>query len=167
MRRGRRDPEGLSVGDTVDCWRVEALEPGRRLRLAVEIELPCRAWLEFEVTPDGSGALSGRRPSSMRSAFPGLLSWYRVYPMHQIAFAGNALARVPARARAPRASRFTMYGASCAQSPRVPWSKPMPAEPRVHLLHEPHHVDRPLAGHVDRHDGQRHRWLQSRLRLLT
>ena len=29
LRRGRRDPQDLRVGDTVDFWRVERLEKGR------------------------------------------------------------------------------------------------------------------------------------------
>lgn len=56
MRRSRRDPEWLRVGDTLDWWRVEAFEPDRRLRLAAEMKLPGRAWLEFEVEGDASGS---------------------------------------------------------------------------------------------------------------
>ncbi|MDH3719858.1 MAG: SDR family oxidoreductase, partial [Planctomycetota bacterium] len=52
-RRGRRDPESLRAGDTLDFWRVEQYEPNRLLRLAAEMKLPGRAWLEFEVTPTG------------------------------------------------------------------------------------------------------------------
>jgi hypothetical protein len=57
MRRGRRDPDAPAVGDTLDFWRVEAYEPGRRLRLAAEMKVPGRAWLEFEVVPTGGGAV--------------------------------------------------------------------------------------------------------------
>ena len=57
LRRGRRDPDSLCVGDTVDFWRVEAIEPDRRLRLAAEMKLPGRAWLEFEVTRDATGSI--------------------------------------------------------------------------------------------------------------
>jgi uncharacterized protein YbjT (DUF2867 family) len=39
MRRGRRDPENLSVGDAVDFWRVEAYQENRLLRLAAEMKL--------------------------------------------------------------------------------------------------------------------------------
>jgi hypothetical protein len=53
MRRGRRDPDALQVGDTIDCWRVEAYAPNRLLRLAAEMRLPGRAWLEFAITGDG------------------------------------------------------------------------------------------------------------------
>ena len=43
MRRGRRDPNAPAVGDTLDFWRIEAYEPGRRLRLAAEMKMPGRA----------------------------------------------------------------------------------------------------------------------------
>ena len=60
MRRGRRDPDTPAVGDALDFWRVEVYEPGRRLRLAAEMKVPGRAWLDFEVVPDDHGALVGR-----------------------------------------------------------------------------------------------------------
>jgi len=47
MRRGRRDPEHLLPGDTIDCWRVEAVPAGRLLRLSPEMRLPGRAWLSI------------------------------------------------------------------------------------------------------------------------
>jgi hypothetical protein len=47
----------LTIGDTLDCWRVEAFEPERRLRLAAEMKMPGRTWLEFEVTEDGNGSI--------------------------------------------------------------------------------------------------------------
>ena len=48
--RGRRHPEQLHPGDSLDFWRVEAVEPNRLLRLHAEMRLPGRAWLQFEVT---------------------------------------------------------------------------------------------------------------------
>src|SRR5205085_4346519 len=56
-RRARRHPDDLCVGDALDWWRVETYEPNRLLRLAAEMKVPGRAWLEFEVTPDGDGAI--------------------------------------------------------------------------------------------------------------
>jgi hypothetical protein len=88
MRRGRRDPERLETGDTVDCWRVEAHEPGRKLRLTAEMKLPGRAWLEFEVTPEGSGSVIRQTALFDPIGIPGLLYWYLVYPLHQLVFAG-------------------------------------------------------------------------------
>ena len=49
LRRGRRHPDELRVGDALDFWRVEALEPDRLVRLRAEMKLPGRAWLQFRV----------------------------------------------------------------------------------------------------------------------
>ena len=51
LRRGRRDPADLRVGDALDFWRVEAVEPGRLLRLRAEMKVPGAAWLQFETLP--------------------------------------------------------------------------------------------------------------------
>jgi hypothetical protein len=88
MRRGRRDPERLRVGDTLDCWRVEAIQPGQRLRLAAEMKLPGRAWLEFEVQPDGNGARLRQTATFDPLGLWGLAYWYGVWPLHQLVFAG-------------------------------------------------------------------------------
>ena len=53
MRRGRPDPETPLPGSTLDFWRVQIYEPGRRLRLFAEMRVPGRAWLEFRAEPDG------------------------------------------------------------------------------------------------------------------
>lgn len=55
LRRGRRDAQRLRVGDSLDFWRVEAIEPGRLLRLRAEMRLPGLAWLEMSVDQDGRG----------------------------------------------------------------------------------------------------------------
>lgn len=97
LRRGRRDPENLRVGDLVDCWRVEALEPHRLLRLAAEMKLPGRAWLEFSVSGD-SGASTIRQTASFDPhGLLGRAYWYAVYPLHQIVFDGM-LRRIAAAA---------------------------------------------------------------------
>ena len=88
MRRGRRHPVDLVVGDAVDFWRVEAIEPQRRLRLVAEMKLPGRAWLEFEVEPDGNGATIRQTAVFDPVGLPGLMYWYAVYPLHGRVFAG-------------------------------------------------------------------------------
>ena len=40
LRRGRRDPDELRVGDALDFWRVEAVEPDQLLRLRAEMKVP-------------------------------------------------------------------------------------------------------------------------------
>ena len=88
MRRGRRDPERLLAGDTLDCWRVESSQPDQRLRLAAEMKLPGRAWLEFEVQPDGNGARLRQTATFDPLGLLGLAYWYGVWPLHQLVFAG-------------------------------------------------------------------------------
>jgi len=88
LRRGRRDPETLRVGDTVDFWRVEAFEPGRRIRLVAEMKLPGRAWLEFEITGDSSSSTVQQTAIFDPVGLPGLLYWYALCPVHQWVFGG-------------------------------------------------------------------------------
>jgi uncharacterized protein YbjT (DUF2867 family) len=88
LRRGRRDPEWLRVGDTVDFWRVEAFEPDRRLRLAAEMKLPGRAWLEFEVMGDQTTATIYQTAIFDPVGLAGLAYWYGLYPLHHLVFAG-------------------------------------------------------------------------------
>ena len=89
MRRGRRDPEHLTVGDALDWWRVEAYEPDKRLRLVAEMKLPGRAWLEFEVEPRGDSGSTVRQTAIFDPVgLLGLLYWYGVYPLHAWVFQG-------------------------------------------------------------------------------
>jgi uncharacterized protein YbjT (DUF2867 family) len=85
-RRGRPHPVALAVGDTVDFWRVEAIEPGRRLRLVAEMKLPGTAWLEFDVSPRGSGSVIRQTASFAPAGILGRLYWYSVAPFHRILF---------------------------------------------------------------------------------
>ena len=109
MRRGRRDPVRVDVGDPIDFWRVESIEPGKKLRLSAEMRLPGRAWLEFEVQekePEPH-AENGEHPSMETGPCPekfhtqirqtaifdprglgGLIYWYGLYPIHKMIFAG-------------------------------------------------------------------------------
>ena len=86
LRRGRRDPEHLSVGDAVDFWRVEEVVPGHLVRLRAEMKMPGRAWLEFRV--DDS---SGKTTLTQRAVFwpHGLLGhayWWSIAPFHALVF---------------------------------------------------------------------------------
>jgi uncharacterized protein YbjT (DUF2867 family) len=89
LQRGRRDPETIRVGDALDFWRVEALEPGRLLRLRAEMMLPGRAWLQFEVeTVDTDTTSLNQIAFFAPKGFLGLLYWYLLYPIHRLIFAG-------------------------------------------------------------------------------
>ena len=89
LRRGRRDPDEVRVGDAMDFWRVEVVEPDRLLRLRAEMKVPGRAWLQFQVhpQPDGSSVLSQTAFFAPKGLF-GLLYWYLLYPVHSLIFSG-------------------------------------------------------------------------------
>ena len=86
--RGRRDPPALAPGDTVDCWRVESVEPNRLLRLSAEMKLPGRAWLQFEVTETGTSSDIRQTAIFDPRGLAGLLYWYALYPLHLVIFGG-------------------------------------------------------------------------------
>ena len=90
LRRGRRDPVGLKVGDTLDFWRVEAFEQDRLLRLNAEMKVPGRAWLQFEVTPapDGAGSIVSQTAIFDPAGLFGLVYWYALWPFHGYIFGG-------------------------------------------------------------------------------
>lgn len=88
MRRGRRHPNQVVVGDALDFWRVEAWEPDRRLRLAAEMKVPGRAWLEFEAVADGSGTTIHQTAVFDPIGLWGLLYWYSLVPVHGFIFGG-------------------------------------------------------------------------------
>jgi uncharacterized protein YbjT (DUF2867 family) len=88
LRRGRRNPESLVAGDTIDFWRVEVFEPGHFLRLLAEMRLPGRAWLEFEVSERGTGSRIRQTAIFDPVGISGILYWYLLYPIHRLVFAG-------------------------------------------------------------------------------
>ena len=88
LRRGRRDPEHLSVGDTLDFWRVEAFEPDRILRLSAQMKVPGRAWLQFAVEPQSKGSTIRQTAIFDPAGLWGLVYWYSLYPVHRWIFAG-------------------------------------------------------------------------------
>jgi hypothetical protein len=89
LRRGRRHPEEIRIGDALDFWRVEAIEPGRLLRLRAEMKVPGEAWLQFEIHPKGgaSSKLIQTAYFAPRGLF-GHLYWYALYPIHKFVFSG-------------------------------------------------------------------------------
>jgi len=105
FRRGRRDPNNLRIGDALDFWRVEAVDPGRLVRLRAEMKVPGLAWLQFEAQ-----ARSEKESFLIQTAFfaPrgffGLLYWYLLYPIHRYIFSGTVrriARRAEASARSP------------------------------------------------------------------
>jgi uncharacterized protein YbjT (DUF2867 family) len=131
LRRGRRDAARLRVGDSLDFWRVEEIEPGRLLRLRAEMRLPGLAWLELRVSPDepggdggdpdgggpdgggpdgggrdGAGARRSRyrqRAVFLPHGLAGHAYWWSISPFHTVVFGGMARNIARAAERAARA----------------------------------------------------------------
>jgi hypothetical protein len=96
LRRGRRDPHAVAVGDAIDFWRVVSVEPGKRLTLLAEMKLPGSATLEFELQPEAGGTTRILVTGYFHPAgAPGLLYWHALGPAHVLIF--NGLARAIAR----------------------------------------------------------------------
>ena len=86
MRRGRRHPDELRVGDALDYFRVETLEAPRLLRLRAEMRLPGVAFLEWHIV-EGDRRRTLRQLARM---YPrgvlGRLYWWALFPIHSLIF---------------------------------------------------------------------------------
>ncbi|MGD2026946.1 MAG: SDR family oxidoreductase [Anaerolineales bacterium] len=89
LRRGRRHPDELRVGESLDFWRVEKIEPNHSLLLRAEMKTPGRAWLEFGSIPRSEdktlltlGAYFAPR------GLMGFIYWYSLFPFHKFIFDG-------------------------------------------------------------------------------
>ncbi|SCG37200.1 Uncharacterized conserved protein YbjT, contains NAD(P)-binding and DUF2867 domains [Micromonospora echinaurantiaca] len=89
LRRGRRDPHRLQVGEALDFWRVEEIVPGELLRLRAEMRLPGRAWLEMRVLPAENGhSRYHQRAVFLPHGLSGHAYWGSVAPFHAVVFGG-------------------------------------------------------------------------------
>jgi hypothetical protein len=89
LRRGRRDPRHLLAGDALDFWRVEAIEPGKLLRLRAEMKLPGLAWLELSVGQDYDGMTTYSQRAIFRPrGLAGHAYWRSISPFHGVVFGG-------------------------------------------------------------------------------
>ncbi len=111
LRRGRRDPDRVVVGEALDFWRVEERLPCELLRLRAEMRLPGLAWLEFGVTPEGPDRSRYRQRAVFAPhGLMGHLYWWAVAPFHGVVFGSmvrniGAAAEALARAEAAEAMR--------------------------------------------------------------
>ncbi|MBB5842738.1 uncharacterized protein YbjT (DUF2867 family) [Conyzicola lurida] len=88
LRRGRRNPDRLNLGEALDFWRVEEIDRGRFLRLRAEMRVPGAAWLELTVTPEGEGSRYRQRAVFFPKGLAGRLYWFSILPFHGVIFAG-------------------------------------------------------------------------------
>jgi uncharacterized protein YbjT (DUF2867 family) len=89
LRRGRRDPKRLYVGESLDFWRVEEIERGRLLRLRAEMKVPGLAWLELSIDDDEHGTVTYHQRAVFHPrGLLGHLYWWSVAPFHGLVFGG-------------------------------------------------------------------------------
>jgi len=86
--RGRRTYARIRVGDAIDVWRVEVVEPERLLRLRAEMRVPGTAWLELGVNPTADGAEYWQRAVFFPRGLTGRLYWLSMLPFHGLVFSG-------------------------------------------------------------------------------
>lgn len=110
LRRGRRHPRELFVGDSLDFWRVEELDDGRFLRLRAEMRIPGLAWLELGVgsteRADGAAVTTFHQRALFHPrGAAGHAYWWSVAPFHGVVFGGmlRNIARAAEELESPRA----------------------------------------------------------------
>ncbi|MBU1866146.1 MAG: DUF2867 domain-containing protein, partial [Actinobacteria bacterium] len=86
LRRGRRHPEQLRVGEAVDFWRVDQIIPNQMLRLHAEMRLPGEAWLEWKIVPTGEGSDLLQTARFQPRGLLGRLYWFGMAPFHSVIF---------------------------------------------------------------------------------
>lgn len=109
LRRGRRHPRELRLGDALDFWRITAIEPLHRLALTAEMKVPGAATLTLEVE---SGSDRRRCAVVVTARFRprglfGIVYWYAVLPFHGIVFRAMLRGLVRAAEAQPSASSVT------------------------------------------------------------
>jgi uncharacterized protein YbjT (DUF2867 family) len=92
LRRGRRHPEQIAVGEALDFWRVDAIEPDL-FRLRAEMKVPGEAWLEWRTcdAADADDDAHGRTRIEQRARYVpkglfGRLYWWPLWPVHAVLF---------------------------------------------------------------------------------
>lgn len=99
LRRGRRHPEEVRLGDTVDFWRVAAVERNRLLQLWAEMRLPGEAWLEWRIEDEGTVRTLHQTAYFRPRGLSGRLYWFALLPFHGPIFRGMARSVVEAAER--------------------------------------------------------------------
>ncbi len=86
LKRGRRHPTEVQIGEALDFWRVEDLKENSYMLLRAEMRLPGKAWLKFEVIPRSGKTQLVQTALYAPKGLPGLLYWYASYPAHYFLF---------------------------------------------------------------------------------
>lgn len=105
LRRGRRHPEIVRKGESVDFWRVVHIEEGEAMRLYAEMRLPGQAWLSFEADETAHGSRLIQTAFFVPRGLLGRLYWWAMFPFHVAIFRRMAkrIARTAETRPTPRA----------------------------------------------------------------
>ncbi len=91
LRRGRKHPSQIAIGDALDFWRVLDVQAPERLLLLAEMKLPGEALLEFSLEQSGTGdTILKMTARFLPRGLAGMIYWWAIYPMHSIVFKGMA-----------------------------------------------------------------------------
>ncbi len=97
-------PAELVPGAALDWWRVEEVDPGRRLLLRAETKLPGEVRLELRAEPvDATTSRYVQRVTFRPDGIAGRAYWYVQLPAHDLVF--GVMARTIAGVAATRAAR--------------------------------------------------------------
>jgi uncharacterized protein YbjT (DUF2867 family) len=121
--QGRRDLDAAHLGDVIDLWRVDRLEPGRHMRLRAEMSVPGAAWMSFEARPQPNNkTLLVQSNLFAPRGLWGALSWILLIPIHRVVF-GGLLRALALRAEAAKKA------ADGTRRPTTTLPAPQPAGP--------------------------------------
>ena len=107
VRRGRRHPIDLRVGDTVDFFKVTLISP-TRLRLLAEMKVPGHAWLEWSVKETGTGTVVEQQALFVPRGLLGRAYWYLLLPAHILIWRKMLQNLVKRAEREPRTSNASI-----------------------------------------------------------
>lgn len=85
----RRDPMHLRVGDTLDFWRVENVQPAKLILLRAEMKLPGHGWLRFDLEPQPNGKTQLKQTAYFAPrGFAGWFYWQMLFIFHKVIYDG-------------------------------------------------------------------------------
>ena len=82
LNRGRRDPQELRIGDSLDFWKVQDVRKNQRLLLLAQMKVSGRAWLEFAIKGNSLVQTAYFLPRGLA----GRLYWHSMRPAHALIF---------------------------------------------------------------------------------
>jgi hypothetical protein len=101
LRRGRRHPTQINVGDALDFFRVLEVDEPNRLVLLAEMKVPGEALAQFEIIQRGKNRCE--LISTIRflpSGLAGIFYWFLLLPIHEFIF-HNMLKKMAKATKAP------------------------------------------------------------------